>query len=72
MEVARWIAELVKWAIELGLAFVNGDEGPEPQRLADVLPPKLRADGEHLRQRRMLEADIRADIAREASSDEDS
>lgn len=62
METARWIAELVKWVVDAGLALINGDDGPEPKRLAAALPPKLRADAEHLRQARLLEAEIRADV----------
>jgi hypothetical protein len=62
METARWIAELAKWAIETGLSFLNGDDGPEPKRLVEALPPKLRADAEHLRQKRLLEAEVRADL----------
>lgn len=71
METAKWIAEVVKWVVGVALAFVQGDDGPEPKRLAEILPPKLRADGEHLRQRRLLEQELREDLDEDSVDDEE-
>lgn len=66
MEYASIIIEVVKWAAEVAARFIEGDSGPEPQRLAAILPPKLRADLEHLRQRDLLAREIREDEAKRA------
>ncbi len=62
MEEARLIAEIVKWVLSVAVALISGDSGPEPKRLADILPPKLRADVEHARQRLLLAAELEADL----------
>jgi hypothetical protein len=54
--------EIGKWAVETIAAFIAGDDGPEPKRLAEILPDKLRSDVEHARQRRLLEAELRGDL----------
>lgn len=71
METAKLIWEIVKWAGEAAMAFINGDDGPEPKRLAEVLPPKLKADLEHARQRRLLEAELLEDLDEDSVDDED-
>lgn len=60
MEIAQLVWKIVQWAGEMALAFVAGDQGPEPARLAAILPDELRADLEHARQRKLLEDEVRA------------
>lgn len=62
MEEAKLIAEILKWIANVAVALISGDDGPEPKRLAEILPPKLRADIEHARQRRLLRADLEVDV----------
>lgn len=64
MEWAKLIFDIGKWAAETAFAFLSGDDGPEPARLAAILPPTLKADLEHARQREQLAREIREDEAK--------
>lgn len=54
-----------KWAVDTIIKFVNGDNSEPVKRLADILPPELKADVEHARQyeltRKSLEEDPNVD-----------
>ena len=63
MEEAKIAFEILKWVGSIVLRFLAGDEGPEPKRLLEVLPPQLRADLEHARQKRLLEEELRRDLS---------
>lgn len=64
METLELVLKIGRWAVDAAIAFAKGDDGPEPKRLAAILPDDLRADLEHARQRELMEAELRADIAK--------
>lgn len=71
MDEARLIFEIVKWAGSAALAFIGGDDAPEPKRLSEILPAKLKADLEHARQRRLLTIELDGDLEEDSIEDDD-
>ena len=64
MDEAKIILGILEVIGKIALALLNGDDGPDPQRLAAILPPELRADVEHARQRRLTEKALAPVIGR--------
>lgn len=71
METAKIVLEVIKWAGAAILAFVNGDDAPEAKRLVEILPPELKADAEHARQRALLAAELDDDLEPDSRDDDD-
>ena len=64
-EAAQWTELGLKvggWILGLILRHVDGDDSPEVRRAMDILPPDLRADVEHARQRRLTREAIEEDL----------
>lgn len=55
MAEAKLVVEVIQWLTGIVLALVQGVNSPDAERLEDILPPNLRADVEHARQRRLTE-----------------
>ena len=54
-DVVEILGEVVSWVVKAVGAFIAGGES---RHLIDVLPEKLRADVEHLRQRTLLKKEL--------------
>lgn len=58
MNEAKIILGILEVAGRIALALLDGDDGPDAQRLAAILPPSLRSDVEHMRSRKLMEKEL--------------
>lgn len=69
--IARVVWEAVKWTGEMLWRFIDGDDGPEPKRLVEALPPKFKSTLELARQRRLMRAELEKDVEPDSIESDD-
>ena len=71
IEIARIVVEAGQWFGSMLVAWLNGDDGEMPRRVAELLPAELRSDLEHARQASLLRQELDGDLELDSIDDDE-